>query len=167
MATKTTRKAAKKTVQKRAAARPGKNAMKSKKLAKGPSKVSPLPSHTPTPGLDGWITHTELASNNPAATRAWCAKALGWAFKPSLSTPAGEYHLFSYSDKGGGGIRSTRPAELPGSTPTVHVADVHAAFARALQAGAQALSPPECVMPGVTIALVRAPGGVAIGLAGP
>jgi uncharacterized protein len=125
------------------------------------------PRHEPTRGLYGWITHTELASSDPAATKSWCATVLGWTFKPSFPTPAGEYHLFAYSDKGGGGIRSNNPPEVPGSVPYVHVADARAAFEKALQAGAEAMFPPERVTEGVTIALVRAPGGVPIGFSGP
>ena len=123
--------------------------------------------HEPTKGLYGWITHTELASSDPAATRAWCATVLGWTFKPSFPTPAGEYHLFAYSDQGGGGIRSVNPPEMPGSVPYIHVADARAAFEKALEAGAEAMFPPERVMEGVTIAVVRAPGGIPIGFSGP
>jgi len=138
-----------------------------KQAKKRASKKSP-PSHVPTRGLYGWITHTDLSSADPTATRAWCAKVLGWTFKPSFPMPGGgDYHLFAYSDKGGGGIRPTNPPELPGSIPYVHVADAHAAFAKAVRAGAEAMLPPERVMQGVTIALVRAPGGVPIGLSGP
>ena len=81
--------------------------------------------------------------------------------------PGGEYELFAYSDKGGGGIRATKPSETPGSTFTVHVADLRAAFEKALREGAEAMVPPTRVMQGVTIALVRAPGGVPVGLSGP
>jgi uncharacterized protein len=125
------------------------------------------PRHEPTRGLYGWITHTELASSDPAATKAWCATVLGWTFKPSVPTPGGEYHLFAYSDKGGGGIRSNNPPEVPGSIPYVHVADARAAFEKALREGAEAMMPPDRVMEGVTIAIVRAPGGVPIGFSGP
>jgi predicted enzyme related to lactoylglutathione lyase len=125
-------------------------------------------SHDPTPGLSGWITHTELVSTDPVATKAWCAKVLGWTFKPSFPMPGGgEYHLFAYSDKGGGGIRATNPAETPGSNFTVHVADARAAFEKALREGAEAVHEPEQIMPGVTIATVRAPGGVPVGISGP
>lgn len=124
--------------------------------------------HVPTRGLYGWITHTELASADPEATKAWCAKVLGWTFKPSLPLPeGGEYHLFAYSDKGGGGIRATKPSEVPGSSFSVHVADTQAAFEKALREGAEAILPPTRVMEGVTIASVRAPGGVPIGFSGP
>lgn len=132
-----------------------------------PSTAESTPSHEPTRGLYGWITHTEFASSDPAATKTWCAEVLGWTFKPSFPTPAGEYHLFAYSDKGGGGIRTSQPTEAPGSIPFVHVADTQAAFEKALREGAEAVSPPERVMEGVSTAIVRAPGGVLIGFSGP
>jgi predicted enzyme related to lactoylglutathione lyase len=121
----------------------------------------------PTPGLYGHITHTDFASNDPAATKDWCVKVFGWTFRPSFPTPAGDYHLFAYSDTGGGGIRPTNPPEMPGSVPFVHVADAKATFEAALREGAEEIQPPERVMEGVTIAIVRAPGGVTIGLSGP
>src|SRR6266571_1303034 len=99
-------------------------------------------SHTPTRGLYGWITHTELASADPAATKVWCAKVLGWTFKPSFPMPdGGEYHLFAYSDQGGGGIRKTNPSEAPGSSFSVHVANARDAFETALRAGAEEMLP--------------------------
>ena len=125
------------------------------------------PSHVPTRGLYGHITHTDFASSDPPATKDWCAKVLGWTFKPSFSTPGGEYHLFTYSDTGGGGIRPTESSEMPGSVPFVHVADASAAFEAALREGAEEIQPPTRVMEGVTIAIVRAPGGVTVGLSGP
>ena len=131
------------------------------------SSPSSPPGHVPTQGLYGWITHTELASADPAATKAWCAEVLGWTFKPSFPTPGGEYHLFAYSDKGGGGIRPNNPPEVPGSIPYIHVADAQAAFETALREGAEEMFPPTRVMEGVTVAIVRAPGGVPIGFSGP
>jgi predicted enzyme related to lactoylglutathione lyase len=125
------------------------------------------PSHEFTHGLYGWITHTDFASTDPAATREWCAAVLAWTFQPAFATPNGEYHLFAYSDQGGGGIRQTAAGEQPGSTPTVHVEDTQAAYDAALAAGAEAASPPTKIMDGVCIAMVRAPGGVLIGFSGP
>jgi predicted enzyme related to lactoylglutathione lyase len=123
--------------------------------------------HDPTQGLYGWITHTELASADPDATKTWCASVLGWTFMPSFPTPDGDYHLFTYSDKGGGGIRRNNPPETPGTIPYVHVPDTDAAFQKALQEGAEEMLGPTRVMEGVTIAIVRAPGGVAVGFSGP
>lgn len=132
------------------------------------SSPSSTPSHMPTPGLYGWITHTELASADPAATKEWCAKVLDWKFMPSFPMPGGgEYHLFAYSDMGGGGIRRSDPPEVPGSVPYVHVADAKAAFDRAIAEGAEEMVGPTRVMEGVTVAIVRAPGGVPIGFSGP
>ena len=87
--------------------------------------------HVPTKGMYGWITHTDLASNNPAATKAWAAKVLGWTFRPPFKGPAGEIHLFAYSDQGGGGIRPLSPPEIPGSIPYIHVADCQASYDKA------------------------------------
>jgi uncharacterized protein len=129
--------------------------------------MSDGPSHEFTQGLYGWITHTDFASTDPAATRDWCAEVLGWTFQPAFPTPAGDMHLFAYSDSGGGGIRAAEPDETPGSTPTVHVKDTQVAFDTALAAGAEMVRPPTKIMDGVCVALVRAPGGVLIGFSGP
>lgn len=134
--------------------------------ASGEPRSSP-PSHAPTRGLYGWITHTDLSSSDPVATKEWCAKVLGWVFRPSFAVPGGEYHLFAYSDQGGGGIGPAAPGERPGSVPFVHVADAQAAFDTAVREGAEPVSPPARVSEGVTIAIVRAPGGVTIGFSGP
>ena len=115
----------------------------------------------------GSITHTELASSDPDATKAWCAEVLGWTFKPSMPTPAGDYHLFEYADQAGGGIRKNNPPEVPGTIPYVNVPDTQAAFDKALREGAEEMFPPERIKDGLTIAIVRAPGGVPIGFAGP
>ena len=124
-------------------------------------------SHEFTDGLYGHITHTDFASSDPAATRTWCASVLGWSFQEPMPTPDGDYHLFAYSDAGGGGIRATAEGETPGATPTVHVADTDAAHASALAEGAESLQAPTTIMPGVRVAQVRAPGGPVIGFSGP
>jgi predicted enzyme related to lactoylglutathione lyase len=146
----------------------GKSVKKSrtKSSARRPLRVSAR-KHAPTRGLYGWITHTDFASTDPAATKAWCAKVLGWRFKPSLPAPGGEYHLFTYSAQGGGGIHQTGPSESPGSVPFIHVADAAAAFAKAIREGAEEIVAPNRVMEGVTVAVVRAPGGITIGFSGP
>ncbi len=133
----------------------------------GKSRPSSAGGHVPTQGVDGWITHTDLASRDPAATKAWCAKVLGWTFKPPFPGPDGDVHLFFYSDKGGGGIRRNNPPEQPGSIPYVHVADTQAAYDLALREGAEEMLSPTRVMEGVSVAIVRAPGGVPIGFSGP
>jgi predicted enzyme related to lactoylglutathione lyase len=123
--------------------------------------------HVPTEGLYGWITHTDLASSDPVATKLWATKVLGWKFKPPLPPPNEAVHLFSYSRKGGGAIRNNNPPEIPGSIPYIHVRDCREAYEKALQEGAEEMLSPTKVMEGVTVAIVRAPGGVPIGFSGP
>ena len=123
--------------------------------------------HDPTPGLYGWITHTDLASSDPTATKAWAEKVIGWKFKTPFPSPNGDVHLFAYSDKGGGAIRKNNPPEIPGSIPYIHVSDCQAIYDKALKAGAEEMMSPTRVMEGVTIAIVRAPGGTPIGFSGP
>src|ERR1700730_13837960 len=123
--------------------------------------------HEFTRGLYGWITHTDFASTDPVATRDWCEAVLGWTFRPAFPTPSGDYHLFAYSDAGGGGIRRTGADERPGSPPPVHVEDTQAAYDAALAAGAEGISPPTKIMDGVCIEMVLAPGGVLMGFSGP
>lgn len=123
--------------------------------------------HKPTPGLYGWITHTDIASADPAASKKWCGDVMGWNFTASLPTPTGEYHLFSYSESGGGGIHALAPGETPGCVPFVHVANAAETFQRAIEHGATPLMPPTRISEGVTTALVRAPGGFLIGFSGP
>lgn len=140
----------------------------SRRTPKRAAKKRTTTRHTPTRGLDGWITHTELASNDPAATEQWAAKVLGWTIRPPFPMPDGDqYRLFRYSDKGGGGIRRTSQAEKPGSVPYIHVADAQAAFDKAVREGAVEVQAPLRIMEGVTTAIVRAPGGVTIGISGP
>ena len=136
-----------------------------KKSTKRPLKRAAAPSRKAAPKIrPGVITHTELASADPPATRAWCAKVLGWKFGEAMPTPAGPYHMWRFDNDTGGGIRANNPPEAPGSIPYCEVADIHATFAKALAAGATEMMGPEALPGGMGwIAIVAAPGGVAIG----
>ena len=142
---------------KKAQRRPAKRkqATKKKKAAARPAarKIRP-----------GFISHTELASSAPEATVAWAKAALGWKFGPAMPTPNGPYHMWSFGDNQGGGVRSTAPSERPGTVPYVEVPAIKPAFEKALKAGATAMMPPSMI-PGDNgwIAIVFAPGGVPIG----
>ena len=112
----------------------------------------------------GLITHTELASANPPATREWCQKVLGWKFGEAMPTPSGPYHMWRFDNGTGGGIRANNSPEAPGTIPYCEVADIQATFSRALKAGATEMLSPEALPGGMGwIAIVAAPGGVAIG----
>ena len=114
------------------------------------------------------ITHTELASTDPAATQAWCAKVLGWKFAEPMPTPTGRYHMWRFANNTGGGIRTLQPPETPGSIPYCEVKSIRAAFDRALAAGATELFAPSEIPGGMGwIAIVAAPGGPPIGFWAP
>lgn len=156
---KTTRKAVRQTTRKVArkrtsSARPARKSPSRRPAA--PPKVRP-----------GQITHTELASADPAATKEWCARVLGWEFGPSMPTPAGPYDMWRFDNGTGGGLRANNPPEVPGSIPYCEVEDIQATYATALAAGAQEMLAPEQLPGGMGwIAIVAAPGGVAIGFWG-
>jgi len=156
---KSVRKPARKAATKAAKARPA--ARRPKRVAK--SAPSPM-ARKIQPGL---ITHTEMASANPAATQAWCAKVLGWKFEEPVPSPTGPYRMWRFANGSGGGIRSNNPPEVPGSIPYCEVANIKATFAKALAAGATGMLAPEQIPGGMGwIAIVAAPGGVAVGFWG-
>jgi predicted enzyme related to lactoylglutathione lyase len=116
----------------------------------------------------GVVTHTELASADPLATRDWCAKVLGWKFGESVPTPTGPYHMWRFTNGTGGGIRATNPPETPGSVPYCEVKEIRATYDKALSAGAREMVPPMALPGGMGwIAVVAAPGGPAIGFWAP
>ncbi|MHB8632568.1 MAG: VOC family protein [Thermoplasmatota archaeon] len=152
-----------KKTQKRAATK------KAARPAKRPSAVrTGAAKAAPRKIRSGFISHTELASSDPAATKAWCQKALGWKFGPAMPTPNGDYHMWSFGENQGGGIRSNMAPESPGSVPYVEVPDIKAAFAKATAAGASVMMPPDAIPGGMGyIGVVQAPGGVAVGFWAP
>ena len=116
----------------------------------------------------GVITHTELASTDPGATRQWCEKLLGWTFGEPMPTPGGPYHMWRFTSGTGGGIRANNPPEAPGSIPYCEVRDIRSTFSRALEMGATEMLAPQEIPGGMGwIAIVAAPGGVTIGFWAP
>jgi predicted enzyme related to lactoylglutathione lyase len=119
---------------------------------------------TPLAIRPGVITHTEFASADPPATKAWCAKVLGWKFGAAVPTPTGPYHIWRFPNDTGGGIRASNPPEAPGSVPYCEVRNIRATFRKALDAGAREVVPPQQLPDGTGwIAIVAAPGGPPIG----
>lgn len=149
--------------------KPGRKATKRPAARKKTARRKPASEtkHEFTRGLYGHITHTDLASADPEATKAWCARVLGWTFTMTLPSTDGDIYLFAYGPTGGGAIRRNNPPEIPGSIPYIHVANAQESYDRALREGAEEMLSPTRVMEGVTVAIVRAPGGVPIGLSGP
>ena len=144
----------------RAKARPKSRAKARPKARKA---AASRPSAAPASRLNV-VTHTELASTDPGATREWCATVLGWKFGDAMPTPGGPYHMWQFANGMGGGIRTNNPPEQPGSIPYVEVADIRKSYAKAIESGAHEMMAPEALPGGMGwIAIVAAPGGVPIG----
>ncbi len=159
------RKSAKKSAKRKSAKKVAKKSAAKRTKARRPARAARSSRRAAMPKVrPGLITHTELASADPAATRAWCQKVLRWKFGQSMPTPGGPYHMWQFDNGTGGGIRSNNPPEVPGSIPYCEVANIHTTFAGALAAGATEMMSP-VQLPGSSgwIAIVAAPGGVAIG----
>ena len=157
--------APKKPARKKVAARkPAKKKAAPKRAAKRPAaRRAASPAPAPPSRLNA-ITHTELASGDPAATQAWCEKVLGWEFMPPMPMPDGEYRMWRFAMGTGGGIRTNNPPEMPGSIPYCEVKDIRATYDAALAAGAQEMLSPIPLPDNMGwVAIVAAPGGVPIG----
>lgn len=72
---------------------------------------------------------TEMASDDPAATRKFLQRVFHWKFR-SVRMPQGEYLSFEIPGGGRGGIRPTQPTESPSSLSYIRVPDLDAALAR-------------------------------------
>jgi predicted enzyme related to lactoylglutathione lyase len=162
-AKKATRKAVKRPMKKavKKAARKRTPATRSQRpAARRPAAKAAAPPRVRT----GTITHTELASADPGATRNWCSTVLGWKFGEPMPTPSGPYYMWRFDIGTGGGIRANNPPEVPGSIPYCEVADIHATYSKALAAGAREMLDPQQLPGGMGwIAIVAAPGGVPFG----
>ncbi len=160
-AKKAPRKAAKKAARKAASRSAAKASRKKKPVARRAAAKKPA---GPPAIRHGVITHTELASADPLATKAWCESVLGWQFGEPFPTQGGPYHMWRFPNDTGGGIRSNNPPEVPGSIPYCEVHDIRETYEKALAGGATEMVPPMQLPSGMGwIAIVCAPGGVAFG----
>ena len=115
----------------------------------------------------GFVSHTEFASSDPAATREFLTAVLGYKFGTPMETPTGPYHMWQHaSGDTGGGIRATNASEPAGATPYVEVKDIDATYQKALKAGATQMFAPMEVPGGGRIACVQVPGGPMVGFWG-
>ncbi|HEV2316147.1 MAG TPA: VOC family protein [Thermoplasmata archaeon] len=114
----------------------------------------------PHPGAspaEGGVAFTELASDDPHATRRFLEKVFGWKFR-SVTMPAGEYLSYETPD-GRGGIRPLRAPETPSSLSYVRVRDLAEAQRRVETAGATVVLP-RVDVPGMgSFFWFRVPGG--------
>jgi predicted enzyme related to lactoylglutathione lyase len=86
------------------------------------------------------LAHTELASDDPEATRRFIAKVFRWDLE-EVTTPTGK--LIRYKTPGGaeGSIRATHPKEAPGTTNYILVDDIEATAKRIEAAGGEIVMP--------------------------
>lgn len=120
------------------------------------------------PVKPGFVSHTEFASTDPAATKEFLAAVFGWKFGEPMETPTGPYHMWQHSSGDtGGGIRATNAGEPGGVTPYVEVKDIEASYRKAIQAGGREMMPPMDVPNGGRIACVGTPGGAMVGFWSP
>jgi uncharacterized protein len=115
----------------------------------------------PTPA-EGSLAFTELASEDPRATRRFLERVFGWKFQ-SVQMPMGEYLSYQTPD-GRGGIRPVRASEPPSSLAYVRVGDLSAAQQRIESEGAVIVLP-RVDVPGMGSFLwFRVPGGPILAL---
>ena len=106
---------------------------------------------------EGGLAFTELASEDPQATRRFLEKVFGWRFR-TVSMPMGEYQSYETPD-GRGGIRPLAPKEQPSSLAYVRVSDLGESQRRVEAAGAQIVLP-RVEVPGMGCFFwFRVPGG--------
>ena len=98
------------------------------------------PGRTNLERVAGMLAHTELASTDPEATRAFIEKVFKWTME-EVSTPTGT--IVRYQTPGGaeGSIRGTRETEVPGTTNYVLVEDIEATAKAVKEAGGEIVLP--------------------------
>src|SRR2546427_13211382 len=65
----------------------------------------------------GFISHTEIASADPSATKKWAEQALASKFGNPMPTPSGPYHMWHLGKSIGGGLSSTNRTNHQGEPP--------------------------------------------------
>lgn len=89
---------------------------------------------------DSSFAFTEMASEDPAATRRFLERVFRWKFQ-SRAMPQGEYLSFEVPGGGRGGIRPTQPTESPSSLSYVRVSDLGDAQRQVEKAGGSVVLP--------------------------
>ena len=126
----------------------------------------------PTLGWEATMTHhetvttdhVEYASKDPAATRKFLERALGFHF--DVTEAMGGYGM--RNDKvgrgSGTGVRPLQPGESPATIAYLTVSDIEASLKAAQQEGARVIAPKMEIPDMGWSAVVHAPGDVPIGL---
>jgi uncharacterized protein len=106
---------------------------------------------------EGGLAFTELASEDPQATRRFLERVFRWKFR-SIRMPTGEYLSYETPD-GRGGVRPVRSAEPASSMAYIRVRDLQEAQGR-VEAGGARIVLPRVDLPGMgSFFWFRVPGG--------
>lgn len=88
----------------------------------------------------GSIAHTEFASEDPAATRAFLESVFGWQFQ-SVDMPNGPYHMYEAPGGSRGGVRGLNGPEPASVVSYVEVEDLTQAQKKVEKAGGRVVLP--------------------------
>jgi uncharacterized protein len=88
----------------------------------------------------GMISHTEIASTDPVATRRFLERVFRWDFV-TVKTPAGERFSFHTTGGADGSVRKTRSGERPASINYVLVEDLALAESEIKKTGGEIVLP--------------------------
>jgi len=130
--------------------------------------ASPLgPDGTPGTRLPGKFVWYDLATEDPAASRAFYGAVFGWKFREPPGAPASYTLIENASGKVGGMFRRARPAGARVGARwlcVMSVADASKAAQAVLARGGQVLVAPTAVPGRGTHAVFRDPGGAPFGV---
>jgi predicted enzyme related to lactoylglutathione lyase len=113
----------------------------------------------------GHFHWNELVTNDVESAKTFYADAIGWAFEAMPMPQGGTYWVARMGDTPVGGLFLMSGPALAGEhwIPYLAVDDVDARLQKAVAAGAQVLKPAHDI-PGVgRMAILRQPGGAALG----
>jgi predicted enzyme related to lactoylglutathione lyase len=88
----------------------------------------------------GMISHSEIASTDPVATKKFLEEVFRWDFT-TVKTPAGERFSFHAAGGADGSVRKTRSGELPASINYVLVKDLRLAEGEVKKKGGEIVLP--------------------------
>ncbi|HEV2428930.1 MAG TPA: hypothetical protein VGV64_03665 [Thermoplasmata archaeon] len=92
------------------------------------------------PSVPSSFAFTEMASDDPSATRRFLERVFRWSFR-SVQMPRGEYLSFEIPGGGRGGIRSTESTESPSSLSYIRVTDLESARRKIVHEGGTVVLP--------------------------
>ena len=125
----------------------------------------PQPTVDPVQFL-GNVVHTELVSNDTAATRTWMANVFGTQFM-DMTNPGGEYFTFGNPSLGvGGAVRPVLPEteSVPYAVPYFSVGNIDESIVSATENGGTIMVPKTAVPGYGYFSWINVPGGLTLAI---